>query len=640
MVREMSSKLEPGAPEEQEAPSFKKLLRLTLVALGVVYGDLGTNTLFVMKTCFFGKDAVATNPANVLGVVSLIFWSMILIVCIKYAVFVMQCDNRGEGGVMAQMSLVYPSGRDLPKRRWILVLVGLFGASLLYGDCTVTGAISVLSAVEGLDVATKFFQPYIVYITVVILFLLFLFQRKGTEVVGFTFGPVMLTWLIVIAILGVKEIISNPAVLAALNPLHGFNFFLANGWKGFILLGIVFLSVAGAEAMYADLGHLGAAPIRLGWFSVVMPALICTYFGQGALLMTNPGAAHNPFYMMAPSWALYPLVVLATAATVIASQAVISGCFSMTLQGVQLGFFPRMRIKHTSAKQVGQVYISTVNWLMMIATLGLVVGFQQSTALANAYGLAVSGTMIVTSILLAVIMFELWGWNKIMAAGVGVFFMILATAYFTSNLVKVLEGGWFPLGVGILVFIITSTWRKGRDLLRGVFKNRQLSVDKYMEDFRENPPSRIPGTAIYLTGSTSGIPGAFLLQIEHYKVVHERVIFLTLITESLPYVNGEDRIEQQEIGEGFYRIISREGYMEDRNIGDVFQLLKDKGLMEIDPDDATFLVGRANVIPDGFRMNLVRSHIFALIDLLALPVTEYIKIPAKQVVELGAFVEV
>jgi KUP system potassium uptake protein len=639
MVKPLDSKLEPGAPEGEESLDYKKILGLTVLALGVVYGDLGTNTLFVFKTIFSGRNAIPPQPTNVLGVVSLIFWSLIIVVSIKYAVYVMNADNRGEGGVMALMSLIHPGDKKMSKARWLLVMIGLFGATVLYGDCMVTGAISVLSAVEGLEVATKSFQPFIVPIALVILFLLYFFQSKGTKVVGSAFGPIMIIWFLTIGILGVSGIVRRPEVLAAVNPAHGCRFFSENGWHGFVLLGIVFLSVTGAEAFFADKGHFGATPIRLGWFFLVLPALLCSYFGQGAFILENPQAVKNTFFMMAPSWALYPLIVLATGATAIASQAVITGAFSITRQAIQLGYLPRLKIEHTSRGEIGQVYVGAVNWMMMIATLGLVIGFQKSTNLANAYGVAVATTMIADTILAAVVVYERWKWPKWIAVALAVFFLIPDTAYFTANLVKITEGGWFPMLVGILIFTLSSTWRRGRDLLRDIFKEKRTPVEEFLEKFRQQPSQRVEGLAIYPTASTEGMPGALLSQLEHFKVVHEGVVLLTLITESVPRIPRKDMIEREDLGQGFSRVISRQGFMEHRDIAEIFDLLKSRELADIDLKKATFIMGQANIIPEGLKMSKTRSRLFALVMRNALPITEFIKIPCSRVIELGVLVE-
>lgn len=639
MTKKVTEKLEPQAPAEQEQPNFRKLARTILPVLGVVYGDLGTNVLFTLKTAFSEREGLEISSLNVLGLVSLIFWSLIIVVSIKYVTYIMNADNRGEGGVIALVAQVHPRGRPKTIRRWLLVMVGLFGATILYGDCTVTGAISVLSAVEGLDVAATGMESYVVPITVIILIFLYLLQRQGSRVVGFAFGPIMLIWFATLALLGISGIIHNPVILTALNPAHGFEFFVHNGWQGFLLLGIVFLSVAGAEALFTDIGHFGKTPIRIGWLFVVLPCLVCHYFGQGAFLLDNPGAASNPFYKMAPSWALYPLLVLATLATLIASQAVISGSFAITRQAVLLGFLPRLKIEHTSEEHPGQVYISSINWILAICTIGLVIGFQKSTNLANAYGVPVSITMIVTTILASVIVFERWKWPKWTAIALATFFLIPDTAFFLANLTKVAKGGWFPLLVGGIAFIITTTWRRGRILLREIFKEELVPVDEYLREFLKHPPHRIEGTAIYLTGNIEGMPGSFLSQVEHFQVFHERVILFTLEVEGIPYVEGKDSIEKVDLGQGFYRITSHHGFMEERDMREIFKLLRSRNIMDIEMEDTSFIMGEANVTPKGFKMNAVRSRIFAYLERNSVPITDFINIPPKRVIELGVYVD-
>ncbi len=638
-MKEAEEKLEPKAREEEEQPSFGKLAKTVLLALGIVYGDLGTNVLFTLKSAFSHRYGLQVDHVNILGLVSLIFWSLNIVVSIKYVAYVMNADNRGEGGEIALLAQVHPPGRTKTRTRWLLVMIGLFGATILYGDCTVTGAISVLSAVEGLDVAAKGLGSFVVPITVVILFLLYLFQRQGTKVVGFVFGPIMLIWFATLALLGIPAIIHNPEILVALNPAYGFDFFVKNGWHGFMVLGIVFLSVCGAEALFADIGLFGKNPIRIGWLFFVLPCLLCNYFGQGAFLLKNPQAVTNPFYLMAPTWALYPLVVLATLATIIASQAVISGAFSITRQAVLLGLLPRMKIDHTSEEHPGQIYIGSINWFLAICTIGLVIGFQKSTNLANAYGVPVSTTMIVDTILASVIVFERWKWPKWIAVALAVFFLIPDTAFFLSNLVKIAEGGWFPVLVGLIFFILSTTWRRGRILLGEIFKEERMPVERYLEKISQEPPHRVEGTAIYLTGNSEGVPGSFLAQMEHFKVAHERAIFLTLQTESIPQVLERDHIEKHDLGEGFYRVISRHGYMEKRDMYEIFDMLRSKDLLDIKMEDTSFIMGQANITPEGFKMNIVRSKIFAFAIRNSLPITDFIKIPQSRVIDLGVYVE-
>jgi KUP system potassium uptake protein len=639
MTKEPEEKLEPQAPEEEEQPSFGKLAKTVLLALGVVYGDLGCNVLFTLKTALSHKTGLTPDHATILGLLSLIFWSLIIVVSIKYVAYVMNADNHGEGGVIALMAQVHP--RDEPRtfKRWFLVMMGLFGATILYGDCTVTGAISVLSAVEGLNVAAKGVEPFVVPITVIILIVLYLFKRQGTKVVGAAFGPIMLLWFATITILGISAIGQKPQVLAAVNPAHAVTFFGKNGWHGFFVLGVVFLAVTGAEALFTDIGHFGKTPIRIGWFIPVLPALLCNYFGQGAFLMGNPQSIQNPFYSMAPHWALYPLVVLATLATVIASQAVISGTFSITRQAVQLGFFPRLKIEHTSQEHVGQVYIGVINWVLGACTIGLVIAFQESTKLANAYGVPVSTTMIITTILAAVIVYEKWKWPKWIAVVLAVFFLIPDTTFFASNLIKIAEGGWFPMLVGILVFVLTSTWRRGNLLLSEEFKETRTKVEEFLEKFQQDPPQRVEGTAVYLTGSTDGVPGAFLSQLEHFKVVHEMVVFLTLVTESIPRMPKQEIIEKTDLGQGFNRVISHHGFQERRDMMEIFELLRSREMLDLDMEKTSFILGQAKVIPEGFRMSKFRSRIFAFVIHNSVDITDFIDIPSARVIELGVLVD-
>jgi KUP system potassium uptake protein len=640
MVKPLEDILEPGAAPHREARDPRTLLKLSLTALGVVFGDIGTSPLYAVKVCFHGPDATRLNATNVLGVLSLVFWSLVIIISIKYLIYVMNADNRGEGGIMALMSLVHPRGRVLGSKRWLLVAVGLFGAALLYGDGTITPAISVLSAVEGLDVATEFFHPYIVLITIIILVLLFIFQRQGTQVVGSVFGPIMVVWFTALALLGITGIMRRPEVLAGINPAHAFSFFLANGWEGFELLGLIFLVVTGGEALYADMGHFGKRPIRLAWFSLVFPALLLNYFGQGALLLENPHTAVNPFYHLAPSWAIYPLVVLSTMATVIASQAIISGAFSLTRQAIQLGYWPLMKIEHTSEKIIGQIYLSTVNWLLMGATIFLVLWFQKSTNLANAYGVAVSTTMVITTLLIGVVAHELWGWPKLAAVAVAVLFLIPDSSFFAANLVKVESGGWYPLLVAAFIYILMATWRRGRNLLNDIFKEKLTPLPQYLESFRREPPPRVPGTAVFFSGSTEGVPRALLAQLKHNKVLHERVILMTIITENMPRVWGKKGLTVEEVEENFYRVIVRHGFMEVIDMSRIFRQLITAGLKDLSMEDTSFFLGQSNIVPArGFRMSFWRAKIFSFMERNSMSMAAFLKIPAHRVVELGIFVE-
>jgi KUP system potassium uptake protein len=505
---------------------------LALGALGVVYGDIGTSPLYALRECFHGPHSVAASQQNVLGVLSLVVWSLILLVSVKYLSLVLRADNKGEGGILALLALAFPGDSDARSGRaaTVMLALGIFGTALLYGDGMITPAISVLSAVEGLTVATHLFEPYIIPITVGILIALFSVRRHGTGKVGGVFGRVTVVWFLCLAALGVKGILSAPAVLAALNPWRAVSFFIGNGWHGFIVLGSVFLAVTGAEALYADMGHFGRKPIRLAWFALVLPALTLNYFGQGALLLQNPAAAENPFYRLAPSWALYPLVVLATSATVIASQALITGAFSLTMQAMQLGYFPRLKIDHTSSVERGQIYIGYVSRFLMLACIGLVVGFRSSSNLAAAYGIAVTLTMVITAVLFYFAARRLWDWSRLVAALVCAPFLGIELAFFGANALKVLNGGWFPILVALGIFILLTTWKTGRRQLGKRLEAATLPLSMFFEDLDRNPPARVRGTSVYLSGRLGNAPISLLHNLKHNQVLHEHVIFLTVLT--------------------------------------------------------------------------------------------------------------
>jgi KUP system potassium uptake protein len=639
MSKPLAAKLEPGAPEEPDSLSLHSLMGLSLTALGVVYGDIGTSPLYAVKTCFHGTFAIPAHPHNIFGVLSLIFWSLIIVISLKYLVYVLRADNRGEGGILALMALIHPRYKVTGLGRWLLIALGLFGAALLYGDGTITPAISVLSSIEGLEVATDFFKPYIVPLTIIILVLLFSFQRQGTGTVGFIFGPIMLVWFVTIGVLGISGIVRQPEVLAAIHPAHALSFFVANGWQGFLILGLIFLVVTGGEALYADMGHVGKTPIRIAWFGLVLPALLLNYFGQGALLLSDPSLTRNPFYLLAPAWALYPLVALATVATVIASQAVISGAFSLTRQAIQLGFCPRLKIDHTSEEEIGQVYMGSVNWCLMIATISLVVGFEKSTNLAAAYGVAVSTTMVITTILIGVVAREIWDWPVIAVAAVSTLFLIPDCSFFVANLTKIAEGGWFPLVIAALVFTLMSTWQAGMAYLDDILQETRVPVEKYLESFHLEPPPRVEGTAVFLTGNTQGVPQALLYQLEHNKALHQKVVFLTIVTENTPRVVRMDQIEMEDLGQNFYRVIAHHGFTEYLTMARVFSRLKPTGL-DLNLEEASFFLSRINIIPvRGHRMNFGLAKVFDIMARNAAPLTTFFKIPPHRAIELGSFVE-
>ena len=590
-----------------------------------------------MRECFYGQHGVPPTHANVLGVLSLILWSLILIISVKYLTLILRADNRGEGGILVLATLV----SDVLRRGKFLFLLGLFGAALLYADGMITPAISVMGAVEGLHVATPLFDNYVVPIAVVILIGLFFFQSRGTTGVGAVFGPITMIWFAAISLLGIAHIIHAPQVLAAINPIHGFEFFLINGWRGFVVLGAVFLVVTGGEALYADIGHFGTAPIRLTWFAVVLPALTLNYFGQGALLLVQPDAAVNPFYRMAPPWALYPLVVLATAAAVIASQAIISGAFSLTLQAIQLGYSPRLRAIYTSERIIGQIYVPAVNWGLMVACVALVLGFRTSSNLAAAYGVAITTTMLITTILFYVVARRRWHWPAAAALPIAAFFITIDLAFFGANMLKIAHGGWFPLLVSAAILFLMLTWRKGRRVLRSRLGEICIPLDAFLSELKSQNIRRVPGTAVYMSGNRFGTPLALLHNLKHNKVLHEQVVLLTVRTEEVPYLaNPKDRVALENLHEGFWRAQIHFGFMEKPNVPLALDRVKQAGL-RFDPMRTTYFIGRETILATRKRgLSSWRGSIFAWMTRNAGDVTSYFCLPPNGVVELGARVEV
>jgi len=621
-------------------PRGRYLATLSLTALGIVYGDIGTSPLYAMRECFHGPHAIAPTPENIFGVLSLIFWALILIISVKYCVFVLRADNRGEGGILALTALATPIKIVSRSERQLLVVLGIFGAALLYGDGIITPAISVLGAVEGLNVATPLFAPYVVPVTVVIIVGLFLIQSRGTAKVGRLFGPVMLVWFAVIALLGVAQAASHPSVFGAFSPLHGFDFFVRNGWHGFLVLGTVFLVVTGGEALYADMGHFGKRPIRVCWYSIVLPALMLNYLGQGALLIENPAAAENPFYRLAPAWALYPLIALATCAAIIASQALISGAYSLTMQAIQLGFIPRMKIEHTSSTEMGQIYIPALNWALMLGCIAIVVGFGTSSNLAAAYGVAVTATMVITTVLLGVVEREKWRWGLPLVLGLTGFFFVIDLAFFGANVIKIPYGGWFPLVVGACIFLLMTTWKKGRRILASRMLSLAIPIEDFLRDIATHPPVRVPGTAIFMTGTGTGTPTALEHNLEHNKVLHERVILLTVKTRQVPHVEEHQRVRVEPLGHEFYRLTINYGFMEDPNIPEVLAGL-DSPDLNTNPADTTYFLGRETVIAGRHPgMTIWREKLFALMSRNASSATAYFCLPPDRVVEMGSQVEI
>jgi len=615
---------------------------LALGALGVVYGDIGTSPLYALRSCFSEQGGVLPTHDNVLGLLSLIFWSLFLIVSVKYLAFVMRADNRGEGGILALLALAFPErGQNSSSRvLWLLTAIGVFGAALLYGDGLITPAITVLGAVEGLEVVTPLLKPYVVPLTIVILVALFRVQRVGTGRVGKIFGWVMLVWFIAIGLLGLKQIFRVPEVWAAVNPAYGIRFLATNGFGGFHQLGAVFLVLTGAEALYADMGHFGKRPIRLAWFALVLPALFLNYLGQGALVLENPSAASNPFYRLAPPWALYPLVALATAAAVIASQALIAGCFSLTMQAVQLGYMPRVAIEHTSSSERGQIYIPWINWSLMVVCIGLVLGFGSSDNLAAAYGIAVVLTMIFTTMLLFFAACKIWKWNEWQAGALCAGFLLMELAFLGANIAKVGHGGWFPLAIGIIGFTLMSTWKTGRQRLRLRLINSLLPIEDFLRDVAESKPLRVPGTAIFLAGNPDGTPAALTHNFKHNRIIHKRVILLTVVIEEIPYVEVKDRLTVKDLGQEFYRVIGRYGFMEEPDAQALLKLCKPYGL-NFREMETTFFLSRETIIPTERRgLARWRKRLFALMARNAQPANAYFRLPPNRVVELGLQVEI
>jgi len=616
------------------------LLTLALAALGVVYGDIGTSPLYAMREAFLGTHAIPVSPGNVLGVLSLVFWSLVIVVTIKYHVVIIRADNKGEGGVLALMALVNGSrlARGLSPRR-IMIILGIFGSALLYADGALTPAISVLSAVEGLQIATPALATWVIPITLAILIGLFLLQSRGTARIGAVFGPVMVVWFLTLGVLGLSEIIARPGVLAAVSPYYAVHFFADDVRRGFTVLGAVFLVVTGGEALYADLGHFGHRAIQIAWFSVALPCLLLNYFGQGALLLRDPVAVENPFYHLAPRWALYPLIALATAATIIASQAVISGAFSLTRQAVQLGYSPRLRIEHTSQREIGQIYVPLVNWGLMLLTCVLVLGFETSSHLAGAYGVALSALMLITTLMFYVMSREVWRWSFARAAAVAGLFLCVDLPFFAANSLKIRYGGWVPLAIALVVFTLMTTWKDGRLVLAKRMQEKTVALKMLLADLAAEPPVRVPGTAVFMYGTTDGTPPALVHNLAHNKVLHERVVFLTMVTDDVPHVAPPERVKVKPLGKGFYSVIARYGFMDDPDIEDVLAACGVKSL-DIPITGTTFFLGRETLVAsDRPGMARWREQLFAFMSRNALRATAFFKIPADQVFEVGAQVE-
>jgi len=628
--------------EQPNQASKSSLPALTLAALGIVFGDIGTSPLYAVKETFSPEHGIPLTAENVLGGLSTIFWSLMVVVSLKYVMLIMRADNRGEGGIMALIALASSAVKDRPEWRLPLLIIGCFGASLFYGDAVLTPAISVLSAVERLEVGTTAFKPYVVPIAVGVLVALFALQARGSAMVGSLFGPVTMLWFLAIGAAGLYGIVQRPEILEALHPLHAVSFITGHGVASFIVLSSVVLAVTGAEALYADMGHFGKGPVRIAWFGLVAPALVLNYFGQGAILIVNPALVQNPFYLLLPGWALYPMVALATAATVIVSQAVISGAYSLTKQAVQLGFLPRMSIVQTSAQVIGQIYLPAINWLLCAAVVASVIGFGSSSRLAGAYGVAVTGTMMVDTLLTFFVIRFSWRYPLWLCVSATGFFLLADVAFFASTLTKVDDGGWFPLVIGACVFVVMTTWRRGREVMFERLNESSVPLEPFLKSLFAEPPPRVPGTAIFLTATPEATPHALLHNLNHNKVLHERVVFLTVETHDVPWVPFEDRVECHRLGNGCWRVHVRYGFMNRTDVVRALELCGALGL-EFDMMQTSFFLSRQQVIPSSggpSSMAHWRERMFAAMARNATNVTDYFNIPANRVIELGTRVQI
>ena len=632
----------PGAPPTPGESPRSALSGLALAAIGIVFGDIGTSPLYTMSTVFDASNGLPLNAANTLGVISLILWSLMIVVSLKYVTLIMRANNHGEGGIMALLALAASSVADRPRLRRGLLVAGVFGAALFYGDGVITPAISVLSAVEGLEIAAPHLKAYVIPIALAVLIGLFLVQKRGTAGIGAVFGPVMVLWFVVLGIIGLIDIQKSPAILMALNPLVGLSFLFEHGWLAFVALGSVVLALTGAEALYADMGHFGCAPIRLSWFGLVFPALGLNYLGQGALLLAQPKAVDNPFYHLFPSWALVPMVVLATVATVIASQAVISGAYSMTKQAIQLGFLPRLSVLHTSEREIGQVYVPAVNWMLLAAVIASVVGFGSSTALGSAYGIAVTGTMLITTILTFYVVRYAWHYNWLLCVLATGFFFVIDATFFSANLLKFVQGGWYPLLIGALIFTIMSTWSRGREMMIAEAHARAgtAPLKPFLDTLFDHPPLRVGGTAVFMTIDPDGVPHALLNNLEHNGVLHERVLFVNVSNHEIPRVLPQEHIQITPMERNCWRIIVAYGFKDVVDVPLALKACADLGL-PIDPAKVSYFLSHAVVVATGGKgMWLWRERLFAAMSHNIANVAGYLKLPPNRVIELGSRVEI
>ncbi len=619
--------------------SKSSLAALTLGAIGVVYGDIGTSVLYAVKEVF-GSGHVPFTPDNIYGILSIFFWTLTVIVSLKYVVLVLRADNNGEGGLIAMLALASQAVKDKPRLRKVLLAVGIFGTSLFYGDGVITPAISVLSAVEGLEVVSPHFKQYVIPLTLVVLFCLFAVQKRGTSGIGKFFGPVTLIWFLTIAVLGVSHIVTHPEILWAMSPHHAVGFMWAHPGISFIILGAVVLCVTGAEALYADLGHFGKRPIRLAWFGVAMPALTLNYFGQGALLLAEPEAVKNPFFMMAPDWALVPLVVMATLATVIASQALITGAFSVTKQVIQLGYLPRLNILHTSVRDTGQIYIPLVNWGLFVAIVLAVVMFRSSSNLAAAYGIAVTLDMLITTILTFFVIRFGWGYPLALCVAATGFFFVVDLAFFASNLLKLFQGGWFPLMIGGGVFMLMMTWKQGRSLLNDKLRADAIDLKDFLESVFLSPPTRVDGTAVFLTAEPGAVPNALLHNLKHNKVLHRQNLFVTVRNHEVPWIGRDKRLQVEPLGHDCWQVVVQYGFKDDPDIPSALHQLRVQGC-DVEPMTTSYFLSRDTIIPTiGSGMAPWREKLFAQMHHNASGAADFLHLPSNAVVELGSKIEI
>ncbi len=642
----MTSEYHPPERHHVEAhPTGKRLATLTLTAIGVVYGDIGTSPLYAFREAFKPEYGLTPTPENVYGVLSMILWALIMVVSVKYILFILRADNRGEGGILAMLALLLQEKASSARRRAVLIGLGIFGAALLYGDGMITPAISVVSAMEGLVVRSPALEFLVIPLSLGVLIALFVAQRFGTGGVGRIFGPVTFLWFVALLLLGLAEIAKEPAILLAANPWFALKFAFTHGTAGFIILGAVVLAVTGAEALYADMGHFGKRPIRLAWFSLVLPALMVNYFGQGALVLRDPLAAENPFYLLAPRFLLYPLIALATMAAIIASQAMISGAFSLTQSCIQLGYSPRMTIVHTSAREFGQIFIPEINWALMVGCLVMVVGFGDSASLGAAYGIAVTGTFMISTALFTMIALQKWRWEPWKAWLFFAVFMAVDGAFFGASLLKLWHGGWVPLAIGIALFTLMTTWKRGREILRERLVDISLPLETFLDDIGRRSPVRVKGTAVFMTSEAAGVPVVLLHHLKHNKVLHETVILLSIVTDDVPEVPRAERVRIEALGQGFFRAIGHYGFMESADVKEILQRCRDSGIAAR-PLDTSYYLGREQLIPrrgpwkkGGTSMLIFRKKLFALMSRNARSATQYFQLPPNRVVELGTQIE-